>query len=98
MLLAALTGSGTSFGWVVTLVAHRHRHACSRRRSERCDVCTVSEALSAATLATVNLLSTIPETLPDERADSRAPLAVASRSKQKVAALEHAPRRAPGSR
>jgi len=65
VLLAALTGSGTSFGWVVTLVRTDTGNVLGQK-TERCDVCTVSEALSAATLATVALLSTIPDTLPDE--------------------------------
>jgi hypothetical protein len=33
------------------------------QESERCDVCTVSEALSAATLATVKLLNSVPDDL-----------------------------------
>ena len=65
VLLAALTGSGTSFGWVVTLVRTDTGNAIAQK-SERCDVCTVSEALSAATLATVDLLTTIPDQLPGE--------------------------------
>ena len=65
VLLAALTGSGTSFGWVVTLVRTDTGNVLAQK-SERCDVCTVSEALSAATLATVDLLSTIPDKLPDQ--------------------------------
>lgn len=65
VLLAALNGSGTSFGWVVTLVRTDTGNVLGQK-TERCDVCTVSEALSAATLATVDLLSTIPDVLPDE--------------------------------
>lgn len=65
VLLAALSGAGTSFGWVVTLVRTDSGNVLSQK-SERCDVCTVNEALSAAALATVDLLSSIPEKLPDE--------------------------------
>lgn len=66
VLLAALSGEDTSFGWVVTLVRTDSGNVLGQR-AERCDVCTVNEALSAAALATVDLLSTIPDTLPDER-------------------------------
>src|SRR6185295_9285353 len=60
VLLAALSGSGTSFGWVVTLF-RTDTGSVLAQKSERCDVCTVSEALSTATLETVDLLSTIPD-------------------------------------
>jgi hypothetical protein len=65
VLLAALTGSGTSFGWVVTLVG-TNKGVVVGQESQRCDVCTVSEALNAATLATVKLLNSIPEVLDGE--------------------------------
>ena len=65
VLLAALTGSGTSFGWVVTLVG-TNKGVVIGQESARCDVCTVSEALNAATLATIKLLSNIPEVLDGE--------------------------------
>jgi hypothetical protein len=65
VLLAALTGSGTSFGSVITLVRTDNGRALAQE-SARCDVCTLNEAVSAATLAAVKLLSTIPETMPDE--------------------------------
>lgn len=65
VLLAALTGSGTSFGWVVTLVG-TNKGVVVGQESQRCDVCTVSEALNAATLATVKLLNNIPEVLDGE--------------------------------
>ena len=65
VLLAALTGSGTSFGWVVTLV-RTDTGSVLGQKAERCDVCTVSEALSASTLAVVALLTTIPDQLPPE--------------------------------
>ncbi|MEO8844961.1 MAG: hypothetical protein ABI591_15205 [Kofleriaceae bacterium] len=65
VLLAALTGSGTSFGWVVTLVG-TNKGVVVGQESERCDVCTVSEALNAATLATIKLLDNIPDVLDGE--------------------------------
>ncbi|HET9987573.1 MAG TPA: hypothetical protein VFQ65_03620 [Kofleriaceae bacterium] len=65
VLLASLTGSGTSYGWVVTLVG-TERGKVVGQTSERCDVCTVSEALAAATRATVALLDHVPEDLRGE--------------------------------
>src|SRR5262249_60418341 len=65
VLLAALTGSGTSFGYVVTLVRTDTGRVLAQEQ-ERCDVCTVSEALSAATLATVKILNAVPERLPEQ--------------------------------
>lgn len=89
VLLAALSGAGTSFGWVVTLVRTDSGNVLSQK-SERCDVCTVNEALSAAALATVDLLSTVPETLPDERPKiTAAPLPDTARLNAAIARLEH---------
>ena len=65
VLLASLTGSGTSYGWVVTLVGTEHGKVVGQT-SERCDVCTVSEALNAATRATLMLLDHVPEDLHSE--------------------------------
>jgi hypothetical protein len=62
VLLASLTGSGTSYGWVVTLVG-TERGKVVGQTSERCDVCTVSEALNAATRATVALIDHVPADL-----------------------------------
>jgi len=62
VLLASLSGSGTSYGWVVTLVG-TERGKVLGQTSERCDVCTVSEALSAATRATLALLDHVPQDL-----------------------------------
>ncbi len=76
VLLAALTGSGTSFGYVVTLVRTDTGRVLAQEQ-ERCDVCTVSEALSAATLATIKILNAVPDTLPDDSADHRAALEIA---------------------
>ncbi len=62
VLLASLNGSGTSFGWVITLVSTQMGTVIGQQ-SERCDVCTISEALNTATLATVQLLNSIPDEL-----------------------------------
>jgi hypothetical protein len=64
-LLASLTGSGTSFAWVITLARTDSGNVLSQR-AERCDVCTVDEALRNATRAAIDLLSAVPEPLPDE--------------------------------
>lgn len=87
VLLAALTGSGTSFGWVVTLVRTDTGNVLGQK-TERCDVCTVSEALSAATLATVDLLSTIPDVLPDEHPKVVAPPSPTAPLEAKIHTLE----------
>ena len=71
VLLASLSGSGTSYGWVVTLVG-TERGKVLGQTSERCDVCTVSEALSAATRATLALLDHVPQDL--RRDDTPAPV------------------------
>ncbi|MFT3693918.1 MAG: hypothetical protein QM831_12305 [Kofleriaceae bacterium] len=62
VLLAALTGSGTSYGWVITLISTETGRVIGQE-GERCDVCTISESLNAATLATIKLLNAIPEDL-----------------------------------
>jgi hypothetical protein len=87
VLLASLTGSGTSFGWVITLVRTDSGNVLSQR-AERCDVCTVDEALRNATRAAVDLLSAIPETLPDEHPKAL-PAAPAEVSDDRIAALHH---------
>ena len=76
VLLAALTGSGTSFGYVVTLVRTNNGRVLAQD-SGRCDVCTVNEAMAEATLATIRLLNDVPVTLPDEAGDQSAAIEVA---------------------
>jgi len=71
VVLAALTGSGTSFGFVVTLVRTDTGKVVAQE-SERCDVCTFNETVNAATLATIKLLNAVPERLPDETAQQGA--------------------------
>ena len=65
VVLAALTGAGTSFGYVVTIVRTDTGHVLSQE-SDRCEVCTINEAMSAATLATIRLVTAAPEVLPDD--------------------------------
>ena len=91
VLLAALTGAGTSFGYVVTLVRTDTGRVLAQE-SERCDVCTVSEALSNATLATVKILNAVPDKLPDDQAAQTAQLAAVSEKAQAdVAEAKHHP-------
>ena len=73
VLLAALTGSGTSFGYVVTLV-RTDTGRVLRQDSQRCEVCTVNEAMDKATRATMALLDKLPDRLPDEAAEQDATL------------------------
>lgn len=77
VLLAALTGSGTSFGYVVTLVRTDTGRMLSQE-SQRCDVCTVNEALTNATLAAVKLVTSVPDKLPDETEENHAAMDLAT--------------------
>ena len=77
VLLAAITGSGTSFGYVVTLVRTDTGRMLAQE-AQRCDVCTVNEALASATLAAVKLLTAVPDKLPDEAAEASAAVDVAT--------------------
>ena len=65
VLLASLTGSGTSFGSVITLVRTDNGRVL-QQKVQRCDVCPLNEALSTATMTAVKLLNEIPEQLPDD--------------------------------
>lgn len=93
VLLAALTGSGTSFGYVVTLV-RTDTGRVLQQESDRCDVCTVREAMSKATLAMVELLNNIPAKLPDEAAEQTATIntAVGKVQRELAAHDQHATR------
>jgi hypothetical protein len=77
VLLASITGDGTSFGFVVTLVRTDTGRVLAQEAS-RCEVCTVSEVLASATLAAVKLLISVPEKLPDEAGEASAALEVAT--------------------
>lgn len=76
VLLASLTGSGTTFGYVVTLVRTDTGRVLAQE-AERCDVCTESEATASALLAAVKLVNAIPDRLPDEAAQQGAAVEVA---------------------
>jgi len=65
VLLASISGSGTSFGYVVTLMRTDTGRFVAQETS-RCEVCTVNEALTSATLAALKLLTSVPSTLADE--------------------------------
>lgn len=76
VILAALTGGGTSFGFVVT-VLRTDTGKVVAQEAERCDVCTFNETMNTAVLATIRLLSSVPAKLPDEAALERAAVATA---------------------
>jgi hypothetical protein len=73
VLLATISGAGTSFGHVVTLVRTNTGRVLAQDAS-RCEVCTVNEALTNATLAAVQLLTALPDKLPDEAGEEAADL------------------------
>lgn len=73
VLLAAFSGSGTSFGHVVTLVRTDTGQVLAQEAG-RCEVCTLSEAMAGATLATLRLLSSVPDQLPDPAGEQSAAL------------------------
>ena len=76
-LIAALSGAGTSFGSVITLVRTDNGHVLSQE-SARCDVCTLNEALATAERASIKLLDALPPQLPDEEAGHRAAMVAAT--------------------
>lgn len=88
VLLAAFNGSGTSFGHVVTLVRTDNGRVLAQE-SGRCEVCTVNEAMAEATLATMRLLSAVPDVLPDEADEQSAALDVAVAKANAQVAREH---------
>lgn len=79
-LLATLTGSGTSFGYVVTLVRTDTGNVLSQKAA-RCDVCTVTDAIQGASDAVRALLDDVPATLPDPGAAHVTAIAVAARTR-----------------
>lgn len=95
VLLAALTGSGTSFGYVVTLVRTDTGNVLEQK-TDRCDVCTVNEALAAATAATVKLLNDVPDRLPDPAGADAVRVAAAVRTDDAAVAHHHSHTRAVG--
>jgi hypothetical protein len=84
-LIAALTGSGTSFGSVITIV-RTDNGAVLSQEAARCDVCTLNEALATAERASIKLLDALPAKLPDAKEEQRA---VAAPLEARIAKLEH---------
>jgi len=84
-MLAALSGSGTSFGYVVTLLRTDTGDVIAQE-ADRCDVCTVNEAMGQATAATIKLLERLPSQLPDETAERHAAIQLAQTAAKAEAA------------
>lgn len=76
VLLVAFNGSGTTYGYVVTLVRTDTGRVLSQH-TDRCDICTVTEAMGKATKATLELLDAVPAQLPDETAEQKLSLTAA---------------------
>ena len=89
VLLAALSGSGTSFGYVVTLIRTDTGRVVDQE-SDRCDVCTVNEVIRSAALAASNLLTNVPDKLPDEAAEQTAAMErEIGKARDQLAAHDH---------
>lgn len=89
VLLASITGADNSFGYVVTLVRTDTGRFLAQA-TDRCEVCTVKEALANAIIAAVRLLAAVPEKLPDEDAAERAQLAhLEAQAANREAAARH---------
>jgi hypothetical protein len=87
VLLASLTGSGTTFGYVITLVRTDTGRVLAQA-SERCDVCTEAEATAGALGAAVRLVGAIPDRLPDEAAERGAAVEIAVNAVNRERAAE----------
>jgi hypothetical protein len=93
VLLGALTGSGTTFGYVITLVRTDTGRVLAQEAG-RCDVCTESEATGRALVAAVKVVGAIPAVLPDEAAAQGAAVEVAAgEASRKLAAERRGVRR-----
>jgi hypothetical protein len=77
VLLASISGSGTSFGYVVTLMRTDTGRMLDQD-ADRCEVCTVNEVLTTATRAAAKLLTAVPDKLPDESSTAREEVALAT--------------------
>ncbi|MGE0870320.1 MAG: hypothetical protein AB7P03_17270 [Kofleriaceae bacterium] len=94
VVLASLTGSGTSFGYVITLVRTDTGRVLSQK-AERCDVCTASEAMHNAIFAVVGLINEAPDRLPDAAGDQGAAIDIAvGKISHDLTSLKRAKRRA----
>jgi hypothetical protein len=76
VLDTVLTGSRTSFGYIVTLI-RTDTGRVVQQDAARCDACTVNEAMNRARLAVVGLLNNLPDKLPDEAAEQGAAIDIA---------------------
>jgi hypothetical protein len=89
-LLAAFSGSGTSFGSVITIVRTDNGRILAQDTA-RCDVCTVNEAIATASHSSAKLLAALPVELPAPDAEQRAAIAAATAPlTDRVTQLEHA--------
>ncbi len=94
VLVAALSGSGTSFGYVVTLIRTDVGEVVAQQ-SDRCDVCTLNEVMTNATLATIQLINAMPDQLPDREAERHAAVSLAVQPlRSELIATRHAKKRA----
>jgi hypothetical protein len=92
VLLAEINGSGTTFGYAVTVVRTDNGQVLSQA-ADQCEVCTVNEALSSATSAAVTLVTAVPEKLPDDSADRDAAINRLTSSRDALAAAHARNRR-----
>lgn len=76
VLLVAFTGLGTTYGYVVTLMRTDTGQVLSQH-ADRCDVCTLNEAMGKAQKATLELVDKMPAQLPDDQAAAQAQVAAA---------------------
>ena len=92
VVLAALSGSKTSFGYVVTLVRTDTGRVLAQE-SGRCDVCLVTEAMSQGAATIVRLLREVPQVLTDDDQVKAAQVDLAAAPlRARVDALEDADR------
>jgi hypothetical protein len=76
VLLASLTGGGTSFEFVVTLVRTDTGRVVDQE-ANRCEVCRVGQVIGDATEAVIGMLNRLPDKLPDEAAEQAAAIDLA---------------------
>ena len=95
VIVAALSGSGTSYGYVVTLL-RTDIGTVVAQQTDRCDVCTLNEAMTNATLATIQLINAVPDKLPDDEAERHASVELATGPLQKELAKARRANKTPG--
>jgi hypothetical protein len=67
-LLIAISGQGTSFGYVISLM-RTDNGTLLMQDAGRCDVCVEQQVVRDVTLATIDLLNKVPDKLPDREGD-----------------------------